>query len=57
MPKISFNLQEDDRLAIEVQKYKCLYDKTSKGYKERDRVVNAWEAVEDALDMPRGYVS
>ena len=51
MPKVTFDLQEDELLSVEVFKYKCLYDKTSKGYKEKDRVINAWKAVEEALEL------
>ena len=29
-----FNLQNDEKLAQEVQKYKYLYDKSDSGYKE-----------------------
>ena len=54
MPKPTFDLQDDERLSIEVHKYKCLYDKTSKGYKEKDRVINAWNAVEVALELAEG---
>ena len=51
MPKPTFDLQENERLSIEVNKYKCLCDKTSKGFKEKDRVINAWNAVEAALEF------
>ena len=36
------NIQEDEILAEEVRKYPCLYDKSDRGYKERDRVKNAF---------------
>ena len=31
------NTQDAERLAGELQKYRCLYEKGNKGYKERDR--------------------
>ena len=31
------NLREDERLAEEVRKHKCMYYKTDKRYKEHDR--------------------
>lgn len=54
MPKLTFDLQDDELLSVEIQKYRCLYDKTSEGYKERDRVINAWNAVEAALELDTG---
>ena len=33
------NLREDERLAEEVRKHKCMYDKADKGYEERDRTI------------------
>ena len=39
------HIQDDERLAEELQKYPCLYDKGNKGYKERDREENAWRTV------------
>ena len=50
----NFSLQDDEKLAKEVQKYKCLYDKPGRAYKERDRVANAWVAVEMALNLSDG---
>ena len=37
-----------------MQEYKCLYDKSDNGYKERDRVANAWAAVEMTLNLCDG---
>ena len=48
------NIQEDEILAEEVRKYPCLYDKSDSGYKERDRVKNAWKAVENVLGIEEG---
>ena len=50
----NFSLQDDEKLAKEVEKYKCLYDKPDGGYKERDHVANAWAAVEMALNLSDG---
>lgn len=47
-------IQEDEILAEEVRKYPCLYDKSDSGYKERDRVKNAWKAVENELGLEEG---
>ena len=43
------NIQEDEILANEVQKYPCLYNKADKGYMERDRKANAWRKVDEEL--------
>ena len=43
------HIQDAERLAEELQKYPCLYEKGNKGYKERDRKKNAWRAVEQFL--------
>ena len=51
------NLQEDELLAEEVKKYPCLYDKSDKGYKERDRNANAWRAVDSALGYEEGMLN
>lgn len=48
------NIQEDEILAEAVRKYPCLYDKSDKGYKERDRKKNAWGAVEKELGYEEG---
>ena len=48
------NIQEDEKLANEVYKYPCLYDKTNKGYKERDGRANAWRKIEEDLGMEVG---
>ena len=54
MGRTSRTIEEDESLSEEVQKYACLYDKSDKGYKERDRVRNAWKAVEEALGYEQG---
>ena len=43
------HIQDPERLAEELQKYPCLYEKGNKGYKERDWQENAWRAVEQFL--------
>ena len=35
----TYNLREDERLAEKVRKHKCMYNKTDKRYKERDRTI------------------
>ena len=42
-------MQDAERLAEELQKYPCLYEKGNKGCKERDRNENAWRTVEPFL--------
>ena len=44
-------MQDAERLAQELQKYPCLYEKGNKGHKERerDRKETAWRAVEQFL--------
>ena len=43
------HIQDADRLAEELQKYPCLYEKGNNRYKETDRKKNAWRAVEQFL--------
>ena len=54
MPRQSFDIREDELLSIEVRKYTCLYDKSDPGYKEKDRVDNAWKCIDSALDVAEG---
>ena len=35
----AYNLRKEGRLAEEVRKHKCMYDKADKGYKERNRTI------------------
>ena len=51
----NFNIQNDEKLAQEVQKYKCLYNKSDSSYKIRNRVANAWAAVEMVLNLSEGH--
>ena len=48
---ISFSLQDEELLAEEVKLFPVLYDKTEKGYKEKDVVTNAWVIVAEKLDF------
>ena len=41
--------QDAQRLAEELQRQPCLYEKGNKGYKERDREENVWRTVEQFL--------
>ena len=54
MVKPKINIQEEECLAEEVRKYACLYDKTSKFYKDKNRKINAWRKVEEALGFEEG---
>ena len=47
--KTTRTIYEDEKLAKEVRKCSCLYNKTDKGCKERDRIKNTWKVVEEAL--------
>ena len=48
------NLQREERVALEVQRFICLYDKSDPGYKEREIVANAWKEVDEALGLEPG---
>ena len=48
------DIQEDELLAIEVEKYPCLYDKALKEYKEVDRKKNAWRLIDGILGYEEG---
>ena len=45
------NIAEEEILAETVKGYPCLFDKTDKGYKEKDVVINAWSEVAKQLDF------
>ena len=47
---------EEEKLCVQIQKFRCLYDKASNGYKEKDRVSNAWRSVEEALELSEGIL-
>ena len=44
-------LGEEEVLGEKVKMFPCLYDKTVKGYKEKEAVQNAWDAVAESLDF------
>ena len=54
MVRPKFSISEDENLALEVQKYPCLYDRSLKEYKEVDRKKNAWTAIDVSLGMEEG---
>ena len=56
MVKPKLNIQEEECLAEEVRKYACLYDKTTKFYKDKNRKINAWRKVEEPLGFEEGNV-
>lgn len=47
----SLSLKEEEKLSEIVKNYPCLYDKTSRGYKEKDVGINAWNEVAENLDF------
>ena len=47
----SLSLQDEELLAEEVKRFPVLYDKTEKGYKEKDFVTDAWVKVAEKLDF------
>ena len=47
----SLCLADQERLAETVKAFPCLYDKTKKGYQEKDVVTNAWNSVANQLDF------
>ena len=47
----SLSLQEEEILSEKVKQFPVLYDKTVKGYKEKDVVKNAWNKVAESLDF------
>ena len=44
-------IEQEENLAFEVKKFPCLFDKTKKGYKEKDCVANAWNEVASSLEF------
>ena len=48
------DLVADEALSVEVYKYKCIYDKHSNDYREKDRTANAWKAIEKELKLSEG---
>ena len=47
MPRQYFDIREDEQLSIKVRKYHSLFNISNAGYKEKDRVKNAWKKIND----------
>ena len=47
MPGQYFDIWEDEQLFIKIRKYPCLFKISDGGYKEKDRVEDAWEEIND----------
>ena len=45
---VSLSLNEDELLS---ESYPCLYDKSSKSYKEKDVMKNAWTNIAEELEF------
>ena len=48
---VALVLSQEEKLSEIVKQYHCLYDKTSKGYKEKDAVNNAWREVANEVEF------
>ena len=48
---MQLNLKEEEMLAEKVKLFPVLYNKQEKGYKEKDVVINAWNAVANELEF------
>lgn len=49
--KKKLTIEEEEKLAFHVKLFPCLFDKTDKGYKERECIANAWQQVASSLDF------
>jgi hypothetical protein len=47
----SLCLAEEERFAEIIKLFPCLFDKTTKGYKEKDVVANAWNSIAEQLEF------
>ena len=47
----TLSLADEERLSEMVKTLYCLYDKTTKGYKEKDVSENAWNKVVEQLNL------
>ena len=54
---MALSLQEEELLSLAVKRYPALYDKTSKGYKEKDVAANAWEKVVESLEFAENGIA
>ena len=50
----NFDLNEDIKLAAEVEKYPCLYNRFDVRYKKEPHCEKAWEDVGEALGLDKG---
>ena len=48
---MSLSIKEEEQLSEKVKEFPVLYDKTAKGYREKDAVNNAWRSVAETLDF------
>lgn len=44
-------LADEERLSEVIKNFPCLFDKSAKGYKEKDVTANAWESVASKLEF------
>ena len=54
MGRNTVDLLEDERLAMEVQKFLCLYKKADPSYKDKRAKINAWKTIEEELGFEEG---
>ena len=47
MPRQYFDIRQDEQLSIKIRKYPCPFNISNAGYKEKDRVENAWAEIND----------
>ena len=47
MPRQYFDIRQDEQLSINIRKYPCPFNISNAGYKEKDRVENAWTEIND----------
>ena len=50
MEKVSLDISRDEELSKTVKSFPVLYDKSQKGFKEKDSVKNAWDRVATAFE-------
>ena len=55
MEKVSLEISREEELPETVRSFPVLYDKCHEGFKEKDAMKNAWDAVVTALEfIPTG---
>ena len=57
MPRQFFHTRKDGLLSFENRKYPYLFDISNAGYKEKDRVKNAWKKIDNSLGVGKGITS